>query len=61
MTGKFLFDILVEGTLSNFNTFKASGYSKHPHEYYVFNGQDKGIGEVFEYWDDIAIRSSWQT
>jgi hypothetical protein len=61
MTGKSLFDLLVEGAWSNFNTFKASGYSKHPHGYYVSNGQDKRIGEFFEYWDDIAVGSSWQT
>ncbi|KAH7211305.1 hypothetical protein BKA60DRAFT_436995, partial [Fusarium oxysporum] len=61
ITGKSLFDILVEGALSNFDTFKASGYSKHPHGYVVSHGQDKRTREFFEYWDHIAVGSSWQT
>ncbi|EMT62809.1 Vegetative incompatibility protein HET-E-1 [Fusarium odoratissimum] len=61
ITGKTLFDILVEGALSNFDTFKASGYSKHPHGYVVSHGQDKRTREFFEYWDHIAVGSSWQT
>ncbi|RKL49257.1 hypothetical protein BFJ70_g2182 [Fusarium oxysporum] len=61
ITGKSLFDILVEGALSNFDTFKAGGYSKHPHGYVVSHGQDKRTREFFEYWDHIAVGSSWQT
>lgn len=61
ITGKSLFDILVEGALSSFNTFEASEYLKYPRGYYISCGQSYEIRDIFKNWGYIAVGPTWKT